>query len=217
MIYKNIILALLTILFCLPTTIPVSAQDYSKMNLHLIYIAHETETPVNELCEKMRVLRNDAEEIDDALIVYLSDGKKSPMSFTNLKDITGNKYDTEEAFKEIVDALQDATYHEVDAVADRRNLLNILDVYNFADEYGRLRFNSVVIDFYVGPNFWTLGYNEKVIAHLYVALNAAAYSPSQFSFNVWVPRGQEMKYPEGKPFGEKNVDGINSKLKVLPY
>lgn len=218
MICKRWLLAaLLPFMFCFLAVTKAGAQDFSKMNLHFVYIDHEPTTPVNQLCQKLRILRDDATEIDDALIIYLSDGKSSPMSFTNLKDVTGNKYDQREAFDDVIDALQNANSHDVIAREDRRNILNVLDAYNFIDDAGRLRFASVVIDFYVGPSFWTLGNNEKVISHLFVALNAAAYTRDKFSFYIWKPRGENLGYPEGKPFGDKNIDGINSKVSVFEY
>ena len=114
-------------------------------------------------------------------------------------------------------ALQDFNSHNVVARNDRTNILNLFDEYNFLDENGNLRFNTVIMDFYVGASFWSLGNNEKIIAHLFTALNAASFPKDRFSFNVYKPRGEKLVYVEGMPFGDNNIDGINSKLKIFEY
>ena len=207
----------LTILACLLSFVSAKAQDYSKMNLHFIYIAHETSTPVNKLCERLRTVRDDAIEVEDALIVYLSDGALSPISFTNLKDNSGRNRDSQDSYTDIIAALQDFNSHNVVARNDRTNILNLFDEYNFLDENGNLRFNTVIMDFYVGASVWSLGNNEKIIAHLFTALNAASFPKDRFSFNVYKPRGEKLVYVEGMPFGDNNIDGINSKLKIFEY
>ena len=205
-----------TLLLFMAATIG-KAQDYSSMNLHFVYIDHEPSTPVNQLCERIRTLRDDAIEIDDALILYLSDGKQSLMSFTNLKDNYGKDRDTNDAFVSIIAALQDANSHDVIAVEDRKNILNLFDEYNFVNEMGQFKFSSVTMDFYVGAGFWSLGNNEKVISHLFVDFDVASLPKDKFVFNVFKPKGETLDYPEGKPFGDNNIDGINNKLSIFEY
>lgn len=207
---------IMTLLLLMVVTI-ARAQDYSTMNLHFIYIDHEPSTPVNQLCERMRTLRDDAIEIDDALIIYLADGKQSLMSFTNLKDIYGKNRDTNDAFVSIIAALQDANSHDVIASEDRKNILNLFDEYNFVNEEGLFKFSSVTMDFYVGSEFWSLGNNEKVISHLYVDFDVAMLPKDKFFFNIFRPKGETLEYPEGKPFGNNNIDGINEKLSIFEY
>lgn len=208
---------LLSAVLLLITAVAAEAQDYSKMNLHFVYIDHEPSTPVNKLCERLRTLRDDAIEVEDALIIYLSDGRQSLMSFTNMKDIYDKNRDTNDAFVEIIAALQDANSHDVIASEDRRNILRLFDEYNFINESGTFLFNSVTMDFYVGAVFWALGNNEKVISHLFVDFDAASLPQDKFVFNVFKPKGESLGYPEGKPFGDNNVDGINSKLSIFEY
>lgn len=208
---------LLTVILLFVGTFSVKAQDYSNVNLHFVYIDHEPSTPVNQLCQRIRTLRDDAIEVEDALIVYLSDGKQSLLSFTNLHDVNDRNRDKNEAFVDIIAALQDANSHDVIAQEDRRNILNLFEEYNFIDEDGQFLFNSVTMDFYVGPEYWSLGNNEKVISHLYVDFNAASFPKDKLVFNVFKPKGQLLNYQEGMPFGDNNIDGINQKLSVYEY
>ena len=195
----------------------VEAQDYSKMNLHFVYIDHEPTTPVNQLCQRIRTLRDDAIEVEDALIVYLSDGRQSLLSFTNLEDKRGMERDKGEAFVNIIAALQDANSHDVRAQDDRNNILKLFEEYNFVNDEGKLLFSSVTMDFYVGPEYWALGNNEKVITHLFVDFDAASFPKERLAFNVFKPKGQTLNYPEGMPFGDNNIDGINQKLSIFEY
>lgn len=192
------------------------AQDYSNTNLHVIYIDHETSTPVTQLCSRIRTLRDDALEIEDALIVYLADGSTPLISLTNLPDETGRDRDKSDAIYAIFDALQTVNSHNVIAREDRRQLLQLFDEFNFVDNNNQLRFKNVTIDFYIGPSFWALGY-EKIISHLYVALGVSQFPRDRFAFNIFKPRGTDLGYPKGKPFGNENIDGINEKLTILEY
>lgn len=195
----------------------VYSQDNSNKHLHFVYIAHETSTPINQLCQRVQTIRNDADETGDAFILYLADGSSSLVSLHNLEDKTGKKRDSEDAFLNIIDALQNANSHEVSPRYDCRNLINLFEEFNFATVENQLLFKTVTLDFYVGPTFWTLGNNEKVLAHLYFSLNASAFSLDTFSFNVFKPKGQSIEYTPGKLFGNLNVDSINKRLKILEY
>lgn len=197
--------------------IAVSAQDYSKMNVHFVYIDHEPSTPVNRLCERIRTLREDAIEVDDALIIYLANGPQPLLSFTNLKDLYGKNRDTNDAFVNIIAALQDANAHDVLAREDRKSILKLFEEYNFVDNTGKFLFNTLTLDFYVGSEFWALGNNEKVISRLFSVLDASSFSKEKFVFNVFKPKGEKLKYPEGLPFGDNNIDGINNKLGIFEY
>lgn len=213
---KKYLAILITVLAIMPV-VTAKAQDYSKMNLHFVYIDHETSTPVNQLCKRIRTLRDDAIEVEDALIIYLSDGRQSLLSFTNLEDRNNLNRDTPEAYVNIIAALQDANSHDIIAREDRKNILNLFDEYNFVDEQGHFLFNSVTMDFYVGPDYWNLGNHEKVIAHLFVDFDASSFDKAKLAFNVFKPKGVELKYPEGMPFGDNNIEGINQKLSIFEY
>lgn len=210
-------LAILIAVSAIMPAVTVKAQDYSQMNLHFVYIDHETSTPVNQLCKRIRTLRDDAIEVEDALIIYLSDGRQSLLSFTNLVDRNNENRDANEAFVNIIAALQDANSHDIIAREDRKNILKLFDDYNFIDEQGHFLFKSVTMDFYVGPDYWNLGNHEKVIAHLFVDFDASSFDKSKLAINIFKPKGVELKYPDGMPFGDNNIEGINQKLSIFEY
>lgn len=195
----------------------IKAQDKASMNLHFVYIDHEVTTPITELCGRLRSLQEDATEVDDALMIYLSDGRASLVSFTNMKDTSGQGRDKELAFVEIISALQDANSHDVIATEDIKNIIELFDEYNFVEDDGSIMYNSVSFDFYVGASFWTLGNNEKVISHLYHDFSMSELPKDKFNLNIYVPKTDHVSFPEGMPFGDNNIEGINDKLKLFEY
>lgn len=196
----------------------IQAQEY----YHFIYIEHEIGNHKNLLCEKLKTLHEDAKETGDALIIYLSTGDQEQdfglCSYTNLKDPFGNGQDTDDAFNSIIAMIQDSKSLPINAQADVNNVIKIMDAYNFVDENGELKYRKAEIDFYAGNRFWKLGFNNTVIAHLYSILGISEMPKNSVDFRVFVPKmDNKLKYPEGMPFGENNIDGINGNVKINKY
>lgn len=194
------------------------AQDY----YHFIYIEHEIGNHKNILCEKLKTLHEDAKETGDILIIYLSTGDKEQgyglCSYTNLSDPSGKHQDTDDAFNSIIAVIQDSKSLPVNAAEDVRNVREMIDTSNFVDENGKMKYKKAEMDFYVGSRFWRLGFNNTIIAHLYSILGFPAMPKNQADFRVFIPKTDDkLKYPNGMPFGENNIDGINEKVKLQKY
>ena len=207
---------LLIFLFCANNS--VKAQDY----YHFIYIEHEIGDHKNILCEKLKSLHEDAKETGDALIIYLSTGDQEQdfgiCSYTNLEDPSGKHQDTDDAFNAIIAVIQDSKSLPVNAQADVSNVIAIMDASNFVDDSGKMKYQKAEIDFYAGSRFWRLGFNNSIIAHLYTILDIPSMPRNEVAFRVFVPKSDDkLKYPEGMPFGENNIDGINEKIKLKKY
>lgn len=226
---KRLILYLLLVL---TGTAWVTAQDNSKKNLQFVYIDHEVSTPTKVLNERMTMRYYDVVQYpeQESMIIYLSNGRLSPIAFVNLVDyamaeqLTGNipsgrRRDTEDAFKDVLETLNKANSHTVEPVADINNILSVLDQQQVFDENGKLNFKRLRFDFYVGPQFWQLLNNEKIIARLYAIIQQGLQEgdKDKISFNVFKPKDSHLDYPEGKPFGEINLNGINEKLSIMEY
>ena len=93
------------------------------------------------------------------------------LSLTNLKDETEKGLDSEEAFNNILEALQNSNYHSVNSKRDVENILDLFNKYNYLDENGKLTYKNVKLSFYVGSRFWTLGYEYSVLSYLYALLD----------------------------------------------
>lgn len=214
---RRITFSLLFATFCACIPLTSNAQEYYNKRLRFVYIDHETKTPINRLCEHIIKQRDNAIEFGDALILYLANGLRSQVALVNLEDKSGQNRNKPESFFNIIDALQNTISHSVNAREDRRNILNLFDEYNFINENKEFLFKSVTMDFYVDEDFWGLRHNERIIAHLYTIFEAVSYPPEQFIFNVYKPRENDIHYPEGKPFGQLNIDNINKTLRILTY
>lgn len=202
--------------------------DPSTLNFHLVYIDHEPYPATSpSLCSRLARLRRDAAETSNILIVYLANEDEPLLSFTNIADPDPSLHrDSLAAFNEIIDAIQDIPSHEPNATTDvslLKELIGIAGTYPIINEIGNegtLRYNSVTIDFYIGPRFWNLRYNDNIIAQLYSILRLSKYMKQyprkNLQFNVYYASGQTLKHPEGKPFGIHNKDGINDNPKVQP-
>lgn len=206
----------------------VNNNDPLTKDFHLVYIDHEPSpaTPATQLCTRIMKMRTNAVESGNPLVVYLANDDTPMISFTNLADPDPQLHrDSVEAFYDIVDALQNIGSHEVNSNTDVETLKGLIGIdghFPMFDETNiedvKLRYKSVTIDFYIGPRFWNLRYNDNIIAQLYTILRLSKYMKKfprkSLSFNVYKAQGQTLKYPEGQPFGIHNKDGINDNPKV---
>ena len=214
-------------LFFLSPVNKMDAQNNQEKRLQIVYIDHEVTTPTDVLNQRMTERFWNAKEFPDgeALILYLSNGRKSPQAFVNLKEFMTERQlevfttsstprDTEEAFMAVLEAMNTANSHTVEAQMDVDYILQILERFDVFDENGRLNFKSLRFDFYVGPNFWLMNNNEKVIARLYAVIlqGLPEDEKEKISFRVLKPSGCQLEYSDGKPFGEANLEGINEQL-----
>lgn len=208
----------------LVVTVLMSCGNIAKAQVyyHFIYIEHEIGNHKNILCEKLKSLREDAKETKDILIMYLSTGDHEQdfgiCSYTNLEDPSGKQQDSEDAFNNIIAVIQDSKSLPVNAQSDVSNVIDILNASDFVDESGKMKYRKAEIDFYAGSRFWRLGFNNSIIAHLYSVLGIASLPKNEVEFRVFVPKTDEkFKYPEGMPFGDNNIDGINERIKIQKY
>ena len=104
----------------------INAQSYPGKRLQFVYIDHEVSTPTAVLNERLTGRYYDVVQFPDydAMIVYLSNGRKSPMAFVNLPEFateaqlvrtttSGQRRDTEDAFKEVWETMNSANSHDV--------------------------------------------------------------------------------------------------------
>lgn len=225
---KRFIFQTLMVLAGLLTVTPICAQTNAQKHFRLVYIDHEPKAmpeKVNELCDKLITLHNNALESGDALIIYLANGNEPVISLTNLSGFTKTRRmgDAAADFGDIIYAIQNFNMLDVNVERDSKNLADLLTShFKICDNQQQLKFKSVIIEFYVGPQFWQLRYNESIIAKLYVSLRMRSLlekyrSLTQLQFNVWKAKGDNLFYLIGKPFGIANPDGINDKVTITEY
>ena len=188
--------------------------------LRVVYIAHDVDTPVEQLVKKIENyyenLEDEAydEESIDQTILYLSSGSNPVIA--NMK--SGSRDD--EQFNRIISELYERNFHDVDTDVDIDNVIDLLDKSDFLSPAGQLDVSQLKFEFYITPSFWTMRQNEKFIASLYYILglqrfcnsNSPEYTRS-VSFTTFFPTIPDMRQcvgEEGKPFGIENVNNINN-------
>lgn len=192
-------------------------QNRKESNIYVVYIAHESTTPVNKLCNTIKELRTDAMETNGGLLVYLANGHYPMLSVTGIPGFS-NEVSGEEAFDNIISALQELPSHDVSPGEDVTQFTELMARCNLLDNQQNLLYKSATLDFYVGSTFWGLRNNELILSRLYSALDIPkVQEKDELYFNVYKPANTTLDYPEGQPFGIKNAQGINKKLKIIEF
>lgn len=204
--------------------LPAVAQRDTLPNFHFVYIDHEPAMRASDVCELLSQLYDNTKEVGDALIVYLANEETPLVSVSNMdKKTIGQAADSTNVFYLIIDELQSRSYHDVDAKVDLDTIKSLVGENGKWPLFrnGEMQYKSVVFDFYVGSQFWSLGYNKKVIADLFNSLNITKYmekySKTELIFNVLKPKEVRLPYTDGKPFGSQNLQGINDKVRIFEY
>ena len=204
-------------------TIIASTFVLQARTLRVVYIAHDVNTPVEQLVQKLESYYEDLEdeaddpESVDQTIIYLSSGSNPVV--VNMK--SGNR--DEANFERVVSELYERNYHDVDTETDMSRMLDLIDNNDFLTTDGKLNVSSLKFEFYVTPTFWDMKQNEQLIASLFYILGINNYydqsSPLYdrgVTYKVFFPSIDEMRKCVGdkeQPFGDNNVSGINTMLK----
>lgn len=209
-------LAILAIVLFMAPCMEVSAQTYQDRNLRVLFIDHEPSTPSSQIIAYIRKMRTQALENDNALIIYMPNDQNPFVSLVNIKDPKGER-DTQEAFNHICEALN-LPSHNKDPWHDRQALLNlVLEEFPIVNAQRELTFSSVRMEFYLTSEFWTLSYNESILAPVYFALNVPELLKKEFNFDVYYNPEDRPSFPEDMPFGKKNLGNINKNLPIFEY
>lgn len=180
----------------------------------IVYVAHTTDVPLARLTELLEERYRGGVQFSNEVIFYISNGSEPLVVKVNTND--ENKADFESM---IIDELWAKRSHDVDPHVDTQSLIEIINDNDFITEDGKLKYLSVTFDFFISEEFWTMKYNESIIAKLYFALdinNIKKNNPDLF-FNIYHPYEIKLVFEDGKPFGLKDLDKINSNIMLLPY
>lgn len=195
-------------------------------DFYFVYIDHEPGMPRKALIDKLDEIHKFALDYNNALVVYLANEDEPFVSFTNVKDPEGQR-DSEEAYETVCQELQSAPFHGFSEL-DGEMITNIIGangvrpLFNSNDEEDPILFRSVKIMFFVGQRFWRLGYNEKVIAEVYVRLNLdrfmKRYPSTVLGYEIWRDKDNPLPGETGPvPFGTHNRSDINNNKKIKFY
>lgn len=188
------------------------SQQKSEQDFTFVYIAHDTDTPTQQLINKLKDIRKDAVQTRNPIVFFLSAGDNPVVVRINMKD--DNRNDFEEV---LLRELNEKDSHDIISSVDVQQICDLFNAEDFDNGDGELAYSSVSMDFYVSPKFWELQNNEKIISTLYFALELEKYPASDLYFNVIRSKNDQFNIDMEKPFGDKNLGGLNQKFRFQTY
>lgn len=192
-------------------SISAAAQGNLDDNLTFIYINHTTDTPVQMLCNRLDDEYKSAKRFNKPLIIYLANGRNSYVAKVGVDNADADAYDN------IIRALQERRFHNLDPRTDVLNIVDIFNAIDFLNENGKLKYESMTWEFYINQDFWDANYNEQIIARLYYVLDLAKQPDDFLHLMVFYSGDEEFVYDIEAPFGMKNLCGNLTKLEILNY
>lgn len=192
-----------------------STTGNSMLRFSFNYIAHDETSPVSAIIERLQEDYNNAiedEEFPHPVVFYLASDTRPIIVRVNVPG--DNRNDFEDL---LLPELYQRNAHEVDPETDIIELNKLFDEIGLVDNSNRLRYSSARFNFYVNPQFWSVRNNEKIIAPMFMGLDIPNMQGKLIDWSVFQPARNHISYPKGKPFGEKDVCGINEYMEGKIY
>lgn len=194
----------LLIFLSLFTTMSLWATDTRKINF--VYIAHDIETPVRELKNELDRFRNYALQDPNFQVIFYLANQGRPI----IVQINPIEYNDDD-YKALIQELYARDYHNPQPDVDLEYIVDLFKNLEIGSK--DLMVDALSMKFFVTPDFFTLGFNETIIARLYYVLALddlhSENKVENFTLEVFYPEGNEPKYPKGEPFGPMNLGYIN--------
>lgn len=197
---------LLLIFLSLLTLMSLWASD--ARNIKFVYIAHDIETPIRELKNKLDQHRNRALQDPYYQVIFYLANQGRPI----IVQINPIEYNDDD-YKALIQELYERDYHNPQPDVDLEYIVDLFQ--NLEIGINDLMVNELSMEFFVTPDFFTQGFNETVIARLYYVLALddlhSENKVENFTLEVFYPEGNEPKYSKEDPFGPMNLGYINDK------
>lgn len=189
---------LINILLCLIIPLMATAQ-YKTFEFY--YIAHDYSSKVDDICSMLEEKYEMALEYSDcAMVFYLPDRETPKIIKMNIKG------DNRGDFEELLAELRGRYSHETYAYVDIEKITEIFNDADILDENGTPLFQSVLMTWFVNPSFWSMQYNESLIASLYFILDLEKYRDF-VTIDIWNSSDDKIIIDKKNPFGAKNLMG----------
>lgn len=188
-------------------SIPVAAQ---KQSFEFYYIAHDRTTPVADLCTRLEQVYETALSYEDYAVIFYMPNSDAPIVVkVNLPE------DNRDEFKNIISELRLKPSHEIFADVDYENIIQLINRYDFINDKGTPTYKSVLLCWYVNPDFWQFNYNEELIATLYFNLELDKYI-GYVETQIMHSSEDGLKVDDKYPFGTMNLCK-KMNFMLLPY
>lgn len=205
-------LSILTLLALLLGTNIIFAQEEVR-TLKFVYIAHDHTVPTNCLAKELKGLYDIGWEFErNAYIFYLANGNTPNIVTLNLPDNNSSDFE-----KLILEELQIKQEHDIIVEVDLDTIVDIFNKYDFIDQNGKLKYQSVDWTFYVGERFWNLGYHESLIAKLYWIMELDKLKEQEFSWAIYCNKSLYEETKDGGFWGTRNLANISDNFYPAEY
>lgn len=199
---------LTALVFFVISVFGVSAQDKA---LRFVYIAHDENTVTQKLIYILKEYYIDVLNYPDfrSAVFYLANGSYPVIVRVNTVNENPKDFDI------IVDELQSKRSHDVDVETDLERIPQIFnEIETTAD--GVPAFSSVEWDWYINSTFWSLGYNESVIAALSWIMEMPDFvEKGSLDLKFYSDEKDILPVDEAHPFGEKGLFGEISFIPLI--
>lgn len=194
---------LVCLILMLMSYVAFAQGQTQSQTLEFFYIAHDRTTPVNDLCSQLEQVYETALSYGDYAVIFYMPNYDEPLVVKiNLPG------DNRDDFKRIISELRLKSQHEIYVDKDVEAITEIFNTHDFITESGQPAFTSVLLCWYVNPEFWLFQYNEAIIATLYFNFEMEEYHKSGYmTTQVWHAAGDGLEERVNKryPFGRKNL------------
>lgn len=208
---KKILLTLVLIL----SVFGAYAQTDSDSNKKLlfVYIAHDSGTPVQQLCDRLRSYYEEATIYEGNVTVFYLANEDNPI----IIEVNTDR-DNRQDFEKFISELQNQNFHTVYPLVDLQKIVELQSRLNIASEDGKtLQYDTADWFFYVTSRFWGNGYHEELVSRLCFTLGTDAFDMYKFQIKFYYPEDDDLKADEKTPFGLKNYGNLNNAFYYYPY
>ena len=103
------------------------AENESGKKLLFVYIAHDSNTPVQQLCDRLRSYYEEATIYEGNVTIFYLGNEDNPIVIEVNTD-----RDNRQDFDKFISELQNQNFHTVYPLADLQNIVNLFDRLNLS-------------------------------------------------------------------------------------
>ena len=196
----------------------LAAQSESSGSFNFYFISQDVKTPTGQLIEILKDNYKNAISLKTPTIFYLTNGYDPIIVKVNLSD--DNRQDFEDV---LLRSMIVNNYHDVGGNIDYQNIVNLIAENNILQN-GYMT-SDLNMTFFVGKDFWDIGYNESIISAVYFTLDCHKYKNIGLMFEVRSHAANAIneanRIAKGVDqfmlFGPKNINGISDDFMIFEY
>ena len=195
-------------------SLSAQAQNKHEQDFTFVYIAHDVNTPIDVLSDRLNTMYRDAIDYPDirATVFYLANSEAPMIVKINTED------DNREDFQNIIYELQHKRAHDLEPMTDLVEIQNALAESLVNDENEPI-YQSCELFFYINSTFWELECNENLIAPLFLICGMKELIDQEYMRKINIFHGEDDPLPMDPEhvFSNKYSSLTTDYYAVMPY